>query len=61
LVWEINLMEEQKSIQIDQKKIEHLLMKIILLEKKNLKTKEYGYGQIVKKIKEIIEEEVECY
>ena len=30
-------------------------------EKKNLQTKEYGYGQIVKKIKETIEEEVECY
>lgn len=54
-------MEEYNTIQIDQKVIDRLLKKIILLEKRNLKTKEYGYAAIVKKIKEFIEEEVECY
>ena len=54
-------MESNEEIKIDQKVVNLLLRKIILLEKKNLKTKEYGYGQIVKKIKKMIEEEVECY
>ena len=54
-------MQEKKSIEIDQKVVHRLMKKIILLEKRNIKTKEFGYGQIVKKIKTIIEEEVECY
>jgi hypothetical protein len=54
-------MEDNEEIIIDQKVVTRLLKKIILLEKKNLKTKEYGYGPIVKKIKKMIEEEVECY
>lgn len=54
-------MEENKTIILDPKVVDRILKKIILLEKRNLKTKEYGYGPIVKKIKEIIEEEVECY
>lgn len=54
-------MEENKTIRIDQKVVDLLLKKIILLEKRNFITKEYGYGQIVKKIKAMIEEEVECY
>ena len=43
-----------------QSKMEKLEQRI-LLEKKNLKTKELGYAPIVKKIKKMIEEEVECY
>ena len=54
-------MEEINEIKTDQKIINRLLKKIIVLEKNNLKTKEYSYGPIVKKIKAMIEEEVECY
>jgi hypothetical protein len=54
-------MDEKTKIKIDQKVVDRLLKKIVLLEKRNLKTKEYGYVLIVKKIKEMIEEEVECY
>ena len=61
IVFNEDEMEENHRIPIDQRIVDRLLKKIILLEKKNLQTKEYGYGQIVKKIKETIEEEVECY
>ena len=54
-------MENNQNLKIDQKVVNLLCKKIILLEKRNFKTKEYGYGQIVKKIKSMIEEEVECY
>ena len=61
MVCEEDNMQEKRSIEIDQKVVNRLMKKIILLEKRNIKTKEFGYGQIVKKIKTIIEEEVECY
>lgn len=48
-------------IEIDQKKVNIMWKKIIQLEKKNLKTKQYNYNEMVKKIKKVIEEEVECY
>ena len=51
----------KKSVDIDEKSVSLLSKKIILLEKNNLKTKEYSYSQIVKKIMKMIEEEVECY
>lgn len=54
-------MEEQKTVDIDEKVVERLLRKIILLEKRNLQTNELGYGQMVNKIKVYIEDEVECY
>ena len=52
---------DNNKIKIDEKVVDRLLKKIILLEKRNIQTKEYGYGPIVKRIKELIEEEVECY
>lgn len=54
-------MPETKEIKVEQKVVDRLLKKIILLEKRNLKTSEYNYVQIVKKIKKMIQEEVECY
>ena len=52
---------EQETIETRDEVVKRLLRKIIMLEKRNLKTKEYGYAQIVKKIMAMIEEEVECY
>lgn len=54
-------MEKQESVTTENEVVERLLRKIIILEKRNLKTKEHGYAQIVKKIMAMIEEEVECY
>ena len=54
-------MEELKSIEVDEQKAEKLLRKIIMQEKKNIKTKEFSDHQMVKNIMKMIEEEVECF
>lgn len=51
----------ETHIQIDEKKAERLLKKIIIMEKQNLRTKQYNDGEMVKRIKKAIEEEVECF
>lgn len=48
-------------IQIDKKKAERLLKKLIIMEKQNLRTKQHNDAEMVRKIKKAIEEEVECY
>lgn len=54
-------MNDKKDIELNNKSVEILMRRIIILEKTNLKTRELSYSQIVKKIKKYIEEEVECY
>lgn len=54
-------MNTNNQIQIDKKKAERMLKRIIILEKNNLRTKQYNDAEMVKKIKKIIEEEVECF
>jgi hypothetical protein len=54
-------MNSESDIEIDEKAIKRLMRKIILLEKRNLQTKEYSSGQIVKKIQHMIQEEAEWY
>lgn len=49
------------GIEVDTEKAQKLIKKLIIKEKKNLSTKEYGAGEMVKQIKKMIEEEVECY
>lgn len=49
------------QVVIDDKRAERLMRKIILMEKQNIKTKQYNDSDMVKKIKKAIEEEVECY
>lgn len=49
------------QIEIDKNKVNRILKKLIILERQNLKTKQYNYGEMVKMIKKFIEEEVECY
>ena len=49
------------GIEIDYAKINRLLKKIIIKEKINLKTKQYNDREMVKIIKKMIEEEVQCY
>jgi|SaaInl7_135m_RNA_FD_contig_31_1077427_length_204_multi_4_in_0_out_0_1 hypothetical protein len=52
---------ENTIIKTDKNKVNRLIKKIILLEKTNLKTREHGSAQIVKKIQQMIEEEVDGY
>lgn len=54
-------MNNTQAIEIDVKKAERLLRKLILMEKQNLRTKQFNDTEMVKKIKKAIEEEVECY
>lgn len=49
------------GIEVDVDKAHRLIKKVIVKEKRNLSTKEFGDAEMVKKIKKMIEEEVECY
>ena len=49
------------GIEVDIDKAQRLIKKVIVKEKRNLSTKEFGSAERVKKIKKMIEEEVECY
>ena len=46
---------------IDTEKVQRMLVKLIMREKKNLQTREKSDAQMVQMIKKMIEEEVECY
>lgn len=54
-------MAEVHDIQIDKTKAKRLLTKLILMEKQNIRTKQFNDTEMVKKIKKAIEEEAECY
>ena len=54
-------MSEINEIQVNERAIERLKMRIIVQENKNLKTKETTDSQMVAWFKKQIEEEVKCY
>jgi len=49
------------GIEVDEKAIKRLKEKIVLMESRNINTKQLSAPQMVKKIKEMIEEEAQCY
>lgn len=49
------------GIMIDTDKVKRMLNKLILREKTNLRTREKSDADMVRMIKKMIEEEVECY
>ena len=49
---------ENDAIEIDQKKLKYMCARIILLEKENTKTKQFGDREMRTKIREIIEGEI---
>lgn len=49
------------GIEIDIEKAQKMLTKLIVREKKNIKTKQYNDSEMIRKIKKMIEEEVQCY
>lgn len=49
------------GIEIDTEKANRMLKKLIMREKINIKTKQYNDVEMVKIIKKMIEEEVQCY
>ena len=56
-----NEKEIVNGIEVDIDKAQRLIKKVIVKEKRNLSTKEFGSAEMVKRIKKMIEEEVECY
>ncbi len=54
-------MSEPNEIIVDEQRVKRLLQKLIIMEKNNIKTKQYNEVEMVKKIKKAIEEEIECY
>ena len=53
--------ETVNGIEVDVEKAQKLIKRVIVKEKRNLSTKECGNAEMVRKIKKMIEEEVECY
>lgn len=58
---ENNKTEIINGIEVDVEKAQKLIKRVIVKEKRNISTKESGNLEMVKKIKKMIEEEVECY
>ena len=52
---------EFNGVEIDTKKAQRMLQHIIVREKTNIKTKQFNDTEMAKKIKKMIEEEVQCY
>ncbi len=52
---------EINGVEIDTSKAQRLLQKTIVKEKNNIKTRQFNDVEMAKKIKKMIEEEVECY
>lgn len=52
---------EVNGVEIDVQKAQRMLQRIIVREKNNIKTKQFNDTEMAKKIKKMIEEEVQCY
>lgn len=52
---------EVNGVKIDVQKAQRMLQRIIVREKTNIKTKQFNDTEMAKKIKKMIEEEVQCY
>ena len=53
--------EEVNGVILEKKKFTRMMHRIIIAEKKNQKTKEFGDSEMVTHIQKIIEEEVRCF
>lgn len=56
-----NKIEIINGIEVDTERAQKLVKKLIIKEKKNLSTKEKSNPEMIKEIKKMIEEAVECY
>ena len=58
-------MEEEKKVpsstNIDEEKLKIIIKNIIELERQNVKTKDKNDNEMVKAIRKIIEEELQCF
>ena len=51
----------QNNTEIDVRKAQKILQKVIIKENNNIKRKDKNDGEMVKMIQKLIEEEVKCY
>ena len=49
------------GIDVDVEKAQKLIKRVIVKEKRNLSTKEFSNPEMIRRIKKMIEEDVECY
>ena len=49
------------GMEVDIQKAQRMLTRLVIREKKNIKTNQYNDVQMVNQIKKMIEEEVKCY
>lgn len=52
---------EVNGVEIDSQKAQRMLQRIIVREKTNITTKQFNDTEMARKIKKMIEEEVQCY
>ena len=53
--------ENINGIDVDGEKAQKLIKRVIVKEKRNLSTKEFSNPEMIRRIKKMIEEDVECY
>mgnify|MGYP003100220892 FL=1 len=53
--------ENINGIDVDVEKAQKLIKRVIVKEKTNLSTKEFSNPEMIRRIKKMIEEDVECY
>ena len=53
--------ENINGIDVNVDKAQKLIKRVIVKEKRNLSTKEFSNAEMIRKIKAMIEEDVECY
>lgn len=53
--------ENINGIDVDVEKAQKLIKRVIVKEKRNLSTKEFSNPEMIRRIKKMIEEDVECY
>ena len=53
--------ENINGIDVDVEKAQKLIKRVIVKEKRNLSTKEFSNPEMIRRIKKMIEEYVECY
>ena len=53
--------ENINGIDVDVEKAQKLIKRVIVKETRNLSTKEFSNPEMIRRIKKMIEEDVECY
>ena len=53
--------ENINGIDVDVEKAQKLIKRVIVKEKRNLSTKEFSNPEMIRRIKKMLEEDVECY